>query len=138
MWLEELDASYSGYCREHGLVPLIERVGLRPDNTQLTEKLLRSVREEGADSFVVAYQGMASQVQAIVLEMTGDGARPPAVAALTGDPMSDLTDPRILSVDLRAREYGRTALNMLQSVLDGAAEKLQIQEHEVQVHDWAR
>ena len=138
MWLEEIDASYAGYCREHGLAPLTERLGPRPDNTQLTEMLRRLVREEGADGFVVAYQGMASHVQAIVLEMTTDGSQPPAVAALTGDPMSDLTDPRILSVDLRAREYGRSALDMLQSVLDGAADKPQAQNHEVHMHDWER
>ncbi len=138
VWLEEIDATYSGYCHERGSAPIIERTGPRPDNAQLKRKLLRLVHEEGADGFVVAYQGMASHVQAIVLEEAGGGARPPAVAALTGDPMSDLTDPRILSVDLRAREYGRTALAMLQSVLDGNSNKPQIQEHEVQVQDWVR
>lgn len=134
VWLEEVHAAYVRECGERNItpreVPLPISVNLpagaaENSTTQTVAgpmmSTLRDFVAELLDSsqsaWIVAFQGLASTLRGLAVEVERNDDIP-RIVALPGDPMSDAFEPRILSVDFRAHDYGVTAAKMLASAIE--------------------
>ncbi|WP_423058566.1 LacI family DNA-binding transcriptional regulator [Brevibacterium linens] len=129
VWLNNVRDSYRHECRIRGLepreVPL--PLDLAPedrrhhandpdrDGEAPLRAFVQSLLREEHSSWIVVFQGLASTLRALATELTNTSSLPPVVA-FPSDPMSDALDSGIISIDFRARDYGRAAAELLGTV----------------------
>ncbi|GAB3619863.1 LacI family DNA-binding transcriptional regulator [Glutamicibacter endophyticus] len=134
VWLEEVRQAFARNCRARNLPEFAFWMSAN-HSSDVVRDLVDRVIAAKADLIIVAYQGLAATLRALLAERVVTGCRLPQVVALPGDPMSDLLDPRILSVDFRAHEYGVAAARLLHQVLDGSVPWPRSLVHEVSMRE---
>ncbi|SJN09231.1 Maltose regulon regulatory protein MalI (repressor for malXY) [Leucobacter sp. 7(1)] len=112
-WASQVVAGYVDWCTERGIEPDIRRASVTPSDREIAE-VLGSVEGAGRDGLLWVAQGIVPHALALQAQGAGAALHLGAMAAEQGP-------ARVVGVDLRPREYGRAAAELLFRVLAGGA-----------------
>lgn len=116
-WAHDVSEGYRAWCAAHGASPLLLRSVLDPSEAELRATMQRAV-DARCDGIVWVAQGLV--LRALAAQSTEASAAIPAPRLTMATMAAEPGAPGVTGVDLRAREYGRSAVGLLLGVLDGA------------------
>lgn len=122
-WAHDVAEGYGAWCAKHRQRPVLMRSALDPTEAELITTM-RDAAAAGCDAIVWVAQGLvfrAIAAQSVRAEFGASGA-PEAQHGARLLMATMAAEPGALGatgVDLRAREYGRSAVRLLLGVLDG-------------------
>ena len=132
---EDVVIGYRGWCAEHGIEPWIRELPLHPSIDRLTSALEELVAASDPDIVLCGYQGLAGRLLA-PLERIGKRPGPDfELVSLVGDPVTELGDERITSLDVRPTGFGRASVLLLRDLLAGTVEAPASRTHEAAIPD---
>ncbi|PRY15317.1 LacI family DNA-binding transcriptional regulator [Kineococcus rhizosphaerae] len=118
-WSELIVTAYSTWCRDQGVVPLVERLPAHATNDELEAVLASAVAPPETDGLFFAWQDIADRAQVMLRRESTKDLR---VATLVDTYLQAAAYPHDVLVDLNAHRFGRAAVRTLLRVLtDGAA-----------------
>ncbi|MBL3679602.1 LacI family DNA-binding transcriptional regulator [Leucobacter chromiireducens] len=110
-WASQVVAGYEDWCAKRGVTPEIRRVSVTPNDGEIAATL-EAVAAGGCDGLLWVAQGIVPHALALQAQGVAANVRMGAMA-------TELGPPRVVGVDLRPREYGRAAAELLLRVLAG-------------------
>ena len=119
-WAKDVAEGYAAWCIEHGATSVVLRSALDPTDVEL-RATMRQAEDAHCDGIVWVAQGLVLRALAVQAGHAGDSVRSTAggsrlaMATMAAEPGA----PGVTGVDLRARDYGRSAVRLLLGVLDG-------------------
>lgn len=111
LWAADVVSGYEEWCAQRAIAPVKLRANLTPKDDEITE-LLQSAERCGCDALLWVAQGIVPHALALQARGVGASLRLATMAAEPGP-------ARVVSVDLRAREYGREAMQLLLRAIAG-------------------
>ncbi|QYM77140.1 LacI family DNA-binding transcriptional regulator [Leucobacter luti] len=122
LWAGDVVAGYGDWCAIHHRAALVIRVPVSPTDTEIAEALV-AAEAAGHDALLWVAQSVVPHALALQAQGIGASVRLGTMAAEPGP-------ARVVGVDLRPREYGRAAAELLLRVIDGAATDSEYVRHE--------
>ncbi|WP_200332307.1 LacI family DNA-binding transcriptional regulator [Leucobacter sp. L43] len=145
-WAHDVAEGYRSWCAANDARPVLLRSVLDPDETELAETMRRAVAS-GSDGIVWVAQGLV--LRALAAQSAGRSGRPggakraggverdgggaPGSRLVMATMAAEPGAPGVAGVDLRAREYGRSAVRLLLGVLDGRVARGTREVHDARV-----
>lgn len=118
---EDVVDGYRSWCGEHGVEPWIRELPLHPSAETLASTLDALIAERDPEILLCGYQGLAGRLVA-PLDRIGRAPGPELdLVSLVGDPVTELGDKRITSLDVRPTGFGRASVLLLRDLLAGTA-----------------
>lgn len=118
-WADDVRRSYLDWCVAHHVEPAAHECPLSATSEALGAVVRAVIEQPDVDALVCAPQGFAGR-SLPVLESAGKRVGPEfGVASLSGDPATELGNPRMIAVDLAPWSFGREAVALLGAVLTG-------------------
>lgn len=117
---EDVVIGYRDWCAEHHVEPWIREIPVHPSSDRVAEVLDELVSGLDPDIVLCSYQGLAGRLLAPLERV---GKRPGSdfeLVSLVGDPVTELGDERITSLDIRPAGFGRASVLLLRDLLEGA------------------
>ena len=111
LWAAEVVEGYQSWCALRDVVPVELQARVTPDDEEI-EHLLENAEQLQCDALLWVAQGIVPHALALQARGVGAGLQLAAMAVEPGP-------PRVVSVDLRAREYGREAMTLLSRAVAG-------------------
>ena len=112
LWGAQLRQGYVAWCAQTGSKVLAYQAPIALSDPGMLEAMQIAV-DAGADVIIWAAQGLARRAEAM---QAAQGSAPILMASMALGP----SDDGIAGVDLRAREYGKAATDLLFDVINGA------------------
>ncbi|MEJ6489633.1 LacI family DNA-binding transcriptional regulator [Leucobacter sp. USCH14] len=119
-WAKDVAEGYTAWCAAHEATPVLLRSALDPSDAELHATMSRAV-DAHCDGIVWVAQGLVLRALAAQSRRADDSVRSTtggsrlAMATMAAEPGA----PGVTGVDLRARDYGRSAIRLLLGVLGG-------------------
>lgn len=111
LWAADVVSGYDEWCTQRRITPVKLQAHVTPSDEEIAQ-LLEHAERQGNDALIWVAQGVAPHALALQARSIGTGLQLATMAAEPGP-------ARIVSVDLRAREYGRAATRLLLRTIEG-------------------
>ncbi|WGW11489.1 LacI family DNA-binding transcriptional regulator [Saxibacter everestensis] len=111
--------AYRSWCADRNTEPLTLPLTVTPTDSELFIAVRTLIGDSGVDGLVCAAQGLAGRAAVFLPQLGQELGRSIQLASLVGDPVTELRNPAISSVDLRPREFGENAVDFLLEILNG-------------------
>lgn len=121
-WSATLHAAYLGWCRDHGVEPVVRTVpfGSPPDRAPAAVRALLAERPD-IDALICGPDGAAAAVLPVVRQAGRRTGADLLLASCVDSPAMWSADPPITAIDLRPREAGANCADLLFEIISGSS-----------------
>lgn len=129
-WAADVLQGYRSWCATHGLEPHVREVSVLTDARELAEAVTDLASRSGIDALVCGPQGFAARAQPILEALGLPAGRGFGLGSLVGEPVTEIGNPLIASVDLKPWEFGAEAARLLTEVIATDPSSQLLREHQ--------
>lgn len=116
-WADDVVNAYTEWCLDRNVEPCIEEISVASDNGRLRDAVLRITSAPGVDALLCGPQGFGARALAVLRAERDPLPRSFQIGSMVGDPATELSNPRLTSVDLAPWAFGYEAAKMLAEVI---------------------
>ncbi|MGO4385143.1 LacI family DNA-binding transcriptional regulator [Specibacter sp. RAF43] len=120
-WAGDVRDTYLAWCEDHRIEPKLATIAVSPTSQDLDSAVRRLITDSSIDALVCAPQGLAGRSQPILESLGYKIGKEFHLAALVGDPATELMNEKITALDLTPFEFGREAARMMEEILQSGA-----------------